>query len=59
MKQRLFLDTNIVIDLLAERHPFFEAAAKVITPTEGGHFTLVASPLSFANAYYVLVKNLW
>ncbi len=57
MKQRIFWDTNIVIDLLAERHPFFETAAKIMTLAESDHFTLVVSPLSFANAYYVLVKT--
>ena len=28
---RIFLDTNVILDLLAERIPFFDSIAKVAT----------------------------
>jgi predicted nucleic acid-binding protein len=31
MKERIFLDTNVVLDLLGEREPFYNSAAKVAT----------------------------
>lgn len=31
MSLRVFLDTNIMLDLLGQRDPFHEAAAKVAT----------------------------
>lgn len=31
MSLRVFLDTNIMLDLLGQRDPFYEAAAKVAT----------------------------
>jgi hypothetical protein len=36
MKEKLFLDTDIVIDLLGERVPFDEASAKIATFADRG-----------------------
>jgi predicted nucleic acid-binding protein len=53
---RLFLDTNIVIDLLAKRSPFDQAASEVASLADLGKVELVVSALSFANAFYILSK---
>ena len=53
---RIFLDTNIILDLLAERDPFYESIAKVATLADQKRLTLVASPLSFTTVNYVLNK---
>ena len=53
---RIFLDTNIILDLLAERDPFYESIAKVATLADQRKLTLVASPLSFTTINYVLNK---
>ena len=56
MKDRLFLDTNIVLDLLWHRLPFFDGIAKIATLAEQQTLTLYVSALSFANAHYILSK---
>ncbi len=54
--KRIFLDTNIIIDLLAEREPFYESAAKLATLADQKKIVLISSTLSFANVNYVLSK---
>ena len=51
---RLFLDTNVILDLLGERIPFFDSIAKVATLADQEKITLVVSPLSFTTIDYVL-----
>ena len=53
---RLFLDTNVILDLLGERIPFFDSIAKVATLADQKKITLVVSPLSFTTIDYVLNK---
>ncbi len=52
----LFIDTNIVIDLLAKREPFYKAAAKLFSLADRGKVKLFVSSLTFANTNYVLSK---
>ena len=54
--QKLFLDTNIVIDFLGEREFFYEAAAKVLTLADKKKVKIFTSPTSITNAYYILAK---
>lgn len=56
MKTRLFLDTNIILDLLGERDPFYESSAKLASLADKGMLTLVVSPISFATVNYFLTK---
>lgn len=53
---RLFLDTNVILDLLAERIPFFDSIAKIATLADQKKLTLVVSPLTFTTITYVLNK---
>ena len=53
---RIFLDTNVILDLLGERVPFFNSIAKVATLADQKKLTLVVSPLSFTTIDYVLNK---
>ena len=53
---RMFLDTNVILDLLAERVPFFDSIAKVATLADQKKIILVVSPLSFTTVDYVLNK---
>ncbi|MBN1986401.1 MAG: PIN domain-containing protein [Prolixibacteraceae bacterium] len=55
-KSRLFIDTNIVLDLLGERKPFYEQAAQIATLADKGEIELIVSALSFATVNYVLTK---
>jgi predicted nucleic acid-binding protein len=56
MKHKLFLDTNIILDLLGEREPYYDPIAKIATLADKGIVTLVVSTLSYSTVFYVLSK---
>jgi predicted nucleic acid-binding protein len=56
MNDKLFLDTNVVIDLLGERRPFYDSVAKIATLADKGKIELVVSALTYSTVYYVLSK---
>jgi predicted nucleic acid-binding protein len=56
MKTRLFLDTNIMLDFLGERHPFYDSIAKVATLADKGQNTIIVSALSYSTVSYFLTK---
>ena len=58
MKPLLFIDTDVVLDLLARRDPFYAAAATLFTMAETGEVTLFVSSLTFSNLFYILRKQL-
>ena len=53
---RVFVDTNIVLDLLAKRSAY-RAAARLFALSDKGSVTLFASALTFATAHYILAKQ--
>lgn len=54
--KKIFIDTNIVLDLLGQREPFYEAAAKLFSLADRGKITLYVSSLTIATSNYVLSK---
>ena len=52
----VFLDTNVVLDHLADRQPFAEYAHRIFALAEMGELKLHLSALSFCNLYYFLRK---
>ena len=54
--QKIFLDTNIVIDFLGERKPFYEPAAKIMTLADHKRISVYTSPSAISTAYYILAK---
>ncbi|MGX9987637.1 type II toxin-antitoxin system VapC family toxin [Soonwooa purpurea] len=54
--QKIFLDTNIILDFLGERERFYEPSAKVLTLADKKKIKIFTSPTSITNAYYVLSK---
>lgn len=52
----IFIDTNIMLDLLGERIPFYEEAAQLATQADLKNIILVVSPISFATVNYFLAK---
>lgn len=58
MKPSLFVDTDIVLDLLARRDPFYDAAAHLFSLAETGEISLYVSSLTFANLFYILRKQI-
>jgi len=55
--ENIFVDTNIIIDLLAKRNPFYKDAQELFTLSDKKEIQLCISSLSFANAYYSIVKH--
>lgn len=56
MSKRIFIDTNIMLDFLGERKPFYDSIAKIATLAEKEKLTMVVSPISFATVNYFLAK---
>ena len=52
----VFVDTNTILDVLAERKPFYKASARVWTMAERGEIVAYVSSISFNNVYYVVRK---
>jgi len=55
--ETVFVDTNIIIDLLAKRELFYKDAQDLFTLGDKKQIQLCISSLSFANAYYSIVKH--
>jgi len=56
MKLKLFLDTNVIIDVIARREPFFEDSCEVLSLCETGKADGFASAITFCTISYVLRK---
>lgn len=54
---KLFLDTNIVIDLLERREPFCNDAVQLFSMAYNKQVQLVVSPMTFATASYLLRRH--
>jgi len=55
--KNLYLDTNIVLDLLAERMPFYTEAAKLFSLADKKKLKLSISSLCLADAQYILSRQ--
>jgi predicted nucleic acid-binding protein len=53
---KLFFDTNVILDLLGERDPFYISAAKIATLADKRKLQIIASALSYATLSYFLTK---
>ena len=51
---KFFLDTNVIVDFLAERDEYYEPAAQVINLADKGEVELCCSALSFATGFYLV-----
>ncbi len=58
MKQRIFIDTNIFLDLFCRREPFYFQAAALFSAIDKGKVEACASSLTYANLHYVLRKSI-
>lgn len=56
--ERLFVDTNIVLDLLEKRNDFFEDAQELFTLADKKEVKLYVSALTIANIHFILHKHL-
>ncbi|MCC5929105.1 MAG: PIN domain-containing protein [Cyclobacteriaceae bacterium] len=56
MSDKLFLDTNVVVDLLGEREPFYDSIAKIVTLADNGNIQLIVSAFTYPTVYYLLSR---
>lgn len=56
--KKIFIDTNIVIDLLSRREPFFEEAAELFSLADKKQIELAVSSLTIANTSYALLRQM-
>ncbi len=53
---KVYVDCDIVLDLLTQRQPFFSYAASFFKQVENKKIKAYASPLIFTNVHYILRK---
>jgi predicted nucleic acid-binding protein len=54
---KVFVDTNVLLDVLACREPYYADSAQVWTLAETGQVTGFASALSLPNLFYLLRRT--
>ena len=55
-RDKVFLDTDVTLDHLADRQPFADYAHRLLALAETGELIVCVSALSFSNLYYILRK---
>ncbi len=53
---KIFVDSDIILDVLAKRRPFYIHAAKLFKIIEQKKISAYTSPLVFSNIHYILRK---
>ena len=56
--RNLFIDTNILVDLIADRQPFSKFAVELFELAEKNQVKLYTSSHSYATTHYLLKKHL-
>lgn len=56
--KRVFVDTNIIVDLIADRQPFSKFAIEIFEKAERNEVQLFTSSHSIATTHYLLKKYL-
>ena len=54
---RIFVDTNVLFDIFAQREPFFAASRKLLMMQAFGDAELWAAPQSYLDIFYILGKT--
>jgi len=57
MIEKLFIDTDIILDIVLKREPFFPDSQKVLSLIERNYFAGFTSSLIIANCYYIISSN--
>jgi len=58
MIRRIFVDADVILDLLLARQPFFPAATELFLLIQDEQIEAWTSPLIFSNLFYILRKAL-
>ena len=54
MKKRIFIDTNILLDVLLEREGFYNDALRIWASAESGRVEACIAAISVNNVHYVM-----
>lgn len=57
MIPQVFIDSDVILDLLLARQPFFSAATELFQHIQDGEIEGCVSPLIFSNLFYILRKE--
>lgn len=55
--EKVYIDTDIILDLLMKREPFYLSAAKLFKLIENNKISAFVSSLIFSNLYYIIKKS--
>jgi predicted nucleic acid-binding protein len=55
--QKIFVDSDIILDVLSKREPFYIYAATLFSMADKNEVKILVSSLSFANLNYILSKQ--
>ena len=54
--QTIFLDADVILDLLAQREPWFADSSQIFLAVQSGKYEAATSAVVFANLFYILRK---
>ena len=57
MNKKVFVDSDVILDVLCERKPHYQYSARIFTLSDLKKINLYTTSLSFANVYYILRKT--
>ena len=55
--EKVFVDTDIVLDLLSNREPFYSHSAQLFSEADKGKIRIHVSSLTFSNLNYILSRQ--
>lgn len=55
--KKVFLDTNIIVDLIADKKPFSKYAIDIFMKAEKKELTIYTCSHSIATTYYIIEKT--
>ena len=56
MTKKVFTNSDVILDILCKREPYYEYAAQVFSLADTRQLRLYTTPLVVANVYYILRK---
>ena len=56
MNKKVFVDSDVILDVLCKRIPHYQYSAQIFTLSDLKKINLYTTSLSFANVYYILRK---
>ncbi len=58
MSKKIFIDSDIILDVLCKREPFYTFSAEIFTLGDKRKVKLLTTPVVFANIFYISRKLL-